>query len=100
MRFHDRNSEREPRGSMRQSNSPNAYRPSGRASDSAGYGGRRSADNLPADFRAVRDDPEVQAAYREDADGSKKRSFDDYQKQQAPSRGYDIEPAYAKRRSA
>jgi hypothetical protein len=54
---------------------------------------------LSDDFRAVRDDPEVQAAYREDDDYPKKRSYDEYQKQQPSSRGYDIEPSYSKRRS-
>ena len=74
-------------------------------SGNAEYGGGRQGQNgLSADFRAIRNDPEVQAFYREDAESpasaSKKRSYDEYQKQQPPSRGYDIEPAYAKRGSS
>jgi hypothetical protein len=64
---------------------------------------------MQKDFRAIRDDPQVQTSYKEEAESpgsdSKKRSYDDYQKeqspsQQPPSRGYDIEPAYAKRRTS
>jgi pentatricopeptide repeat protein len=95
-RYSGRTSERDFRGPNGRSNSPNNYR----ASNSGGYSGRRSGPgDLSADLRAVRDDPEVQAMYREENEGSKKRSFDDYQKQQPASRGYDIEPSYSKRRS-
>ena len=91
-RYSARNSENF-RGPNRRSNSPGNYR-------SSNYSGRRSGpSDMSADVRAVRDDPEVRDMYREENEGSKKRSFDDYQKQQPASRGYDIEPSYSKRRS-
>jgi pentatricopeptide repeat protein len=74
------------------------FREHDRSSIPPGYAGRRQ--DLSADVRAVRDDPTVQAAFREDDLSPRKRTFDEYQKQQPPSRGYDIEPSYTRRRSS
>lgn len=115
MRFSDRNQDRDSRVAPtngRQSTSSNTYEKS-ETSEYEG-GGRPGPNNMQKDFRAIRDNPQVQASYKEEAEspGSepKKRSYDDYQKeqsssqqppsQQPPSRGYDIEPAYAKRRTS
>ncbi|KAG7356453.1 PPR: pentatricopeptide repeat domain containing protein [Nitzschia inconspicua] len=92
-RFSQRGGDRDYRGpGIHPSASPGHY------GHSSGGAGRRQ--DLSADFRAVREDPEVQAAFREEEDTSRKRSYDEYQKQQPPSRGYDIEPSYARRRSS
>jgi len=87
----------------------------GRFSDfSDDRGGQHGTNNVPTGFRATRNDHGFQASnyekqqpshYNNGDPGSsaggvaKKRSYDDYQKQPTQSRGYDIEPAYAKRRS-
>jgi pentatricopeptide repeat protein len=97
----ERSSERQ-RGSASDRFSDRDFRGSARpvqTLDHYGNSERRPHSTLSDDFRAVRDDPEVQAAYREDDDYPKKRSYDEYQKQQPSSRGYDIEPSYSKRRS-
>mmetsp|Transcript_26325 Transcript_26325/g.72362 ORF Transcript_26325/g.72362 Transcript_26325/m.72362 type:complete len:1102 (-) Transcript_26325:190-3495(-) len=62
-------------------------------------GGRNDLNDMAADFRGIRNDPE--ASYRNEgaeSPSSRKRPYDDFQKQSV-SRGYDIEPTYAKRRS-
>lgn len=102
--FSDRNPERDTRSSYGRQPDTDSFR-SGRAENDrySGTNRRPGSNDLPPNFRAVRDDPEVQAAYKDDNDsygGGKKRPFDDYQKHQASSRGYDIEPAYTKRRSS
>jgi hypothetical protein len=72
-----------------------------RVSDSVLYLSQKggAASDLKREFASIKEDPDP---YREDpdhpTDSNKKRSFDDYQKQQ-PNRGYNIEPSYSKRRS-
>jgi len=86
MRFSDRHSDR----GSRAGGGPNG-------------GGRHGPNEFPADFRAIRNDPEVQDVYcneETESPAARKRPYDEYQKQQPPSRGYDIEPTYAKRRSS
>jgi pentatricopeptide repeat protein len=93
--------DREDRLSHRASESD--FQGSNRKISSSGHYGHPSGSrrqDISADFRAVRDDPEIQASFREEEDASRKRSYDQYQKQQPPSRGYDIEPSYARRRSS
>jgi pentatricopeptide repeat protein len=113
MRFSDRNHDnRDMRFSDRNQDRDSRVTPNSRQSETSEYkggGGRPGPNNMQKDFRAIRDDPEVQSSYKEEAESpgsaSKKRPYDDYQKQQPssqqpPSRGYDIEPAYAKRRTS
>jgi len=104
MRFSDRNQDRGSRvtpNNGREGTSSNAYEKR-EISEYRGVG--RQGHDMSENFRSVRNDPEVQVSYKEEEESlgsaSKKRSYDDYQKQQPPSRGYDIEPAYAKRRSS
>jgi len=103
MRFSDRNQDRGSRVTPndRQSTLSNAHE---KSEISEYRGGGRQGHDTSDNFRSVRNDPEVQVSYKEEVgspgSASKKRSYDDYQKQQPPSRGYDIEPAYAKRRSS
>jgi hypothetical protein len=67
-----------------------------RVSDSALYIARKAGNSGDMkEFATIKEDPDP---YAENSDGGKKRTFDDYQKQQ-PNRGYNIEPAYSKRRS-
>lgn len=99
-RFSDRGHDGEYRHDNRQSSNP--YRSS--RTDAGGYANRQDGPGeAPHSFRAVRNDPEVQATYREDGDsplaGGRKRAYEDYNKQQ-PSRGYDIQPAFTKHRSS
>lgn len=101
-RLSDRNPERDFRSSGRQ-DAPDSFRSD--RGDDGGYSGsnrRPGPRDLPPNFRAGRDDTEVQAAYKDASDGGggNKRSYDDYQKQQPSSRGYDIEPAFTKRRNS
>lgn len=99
MRFSDRNSDRGSRvGPIgRQSTASNAYV----KIETTEYGGGRQQgpSDLSADFRATRSDPEVQGSYKEETESptsaSKKRPYEP-----PPSRGYDIEPVYAKRRTS
>jgi pentatricopeptide repeat protein len=80
--------DRDFRGHVRSSISPGHY----------GQASRRQ--DLSGDARVARDDPEVQMAFRgEEGESPRKRSYEEYQKQQPPSRGYDIEPSYTRRRS-
>merc|ERR1711884_368503 len=62
----------------------------------------RQGHDISEDVRSNRIDPEAIASYKEETENSwndsKKRSYGDYLKQQL-SRGYNIEPGYAKRRS-
>lgn len=73
-----------------------------RASDSALYAARKASNAINSgtltEFETIKEDPDPYADNADDPLGNKKRNFDDYQKQQ-PSRGYNVEPAYSKRRS-
>lgn len=65
----------------------------------AGPNGRGNGqyDNASGDFRSG---PEPRGSYHnEELDSPRKRNYDDYQKQQPQSRGYDVKPT-AKRRSS
>jgi len=79
--------------------------------DGGGDGGdrysnrRQMSGGSSSNFRSVRDKPDAQASYRGDRSGpppdSRKRPYDDYNKQQPQSsRGYDVQPAFTRRRSS
>mmetsp|Transcript_34149 Transcript_34149/g.82189 ORF Transcript_34149/g.82189 Transcript_34149/m.82189 type:complete len:148 (+) Transcript_34149:3065-3508(+) len=79
--------------------------------DGGGDGGdrysyrRQMSGGSSSNFRSVRDEPDAQASYRGDRSGpppdSRKRPYDDYNKQQPQSsRGYDVQPAFTRRRSS
>lgn len=83
---------------------PREYNQKKRASDSVLFMPRKvSSSNSSTEmkeFATIKEDPDPFPPPEDDdrLGGGKKRDFDDYQKQQ-PNRGYNIEPAYSKRRS-
>jgi pentatricopeptide repeat protein len=95
------NYSREPTDAYRTSRSDGG---GGNSDDRSSYR-RHMLSGSSSSFRAVRDDPELQASYREEGSAplpeGRKRTYDDYNKQQAQSgRGYDVQPAFMRRRNS